>query len=77
MEKKTRIAYDPVLKRPGCAIIQAAFGCSGNLASLFDTEDWLLAPTENLGVFEVTDEQLGKLPEITRIFRKRNENTVP
>ena len=68
--KRIRIVYDPVLRRPGCAILQAAYGCPGSLASLFDTQDWLLAPTPNLRVHEVTTEQLNQLPEITKRFRE-------
>lgn len=66
-----RIAYDPKLKRPGCAILQAAFGCDPAMSSHFDTEDWLLSPTEHMAVYPVTDEQLVKLVKITEEARHR------
>ena len=70
----TRIVYDPVLKRPACVLLQAAYGCDSSLSHQFDTEDWLLAPTENMGVMEVTEEQLALLPEITRTNRLKNRS---
>lgn len=60
-----KIAYDTVLKRPGCVLIQAALGGDSRLASEFETKYWLLAPTDNMAVFEVTPEQMKKLIKIT------------
>lgn len=60
-----RIAYDTVLKRPACVLVAAGVGGDTHLAQLFETKYWLLAPTENLSVYEVTEEQLKKLIKIT------------
>jgi hypothetical protein len=56
-----KIAYDAVLQRPGCALLQAALGGHMGIASKFPTSSWLLAPTENLRVYEVTPAQLAVL----------------
>jgi hypothetical protein len=60
-----KIAYDTVLKRPGCVLIQAALGGDIHLTSEFETKYWLLAPTPDMRVFEVTPEQMKKLIKIT------------
>ena len=52
------IAYDAKLKRPGCAILQAAFGCTIGIANHFPAENWLMAPTPNMQVYTVTPDQL-------------------
>lgn len=60
-----KIAYDTVLKRPGCVLLQASMGGDTHLAQLFETKYWLVFPTDNLQVYEVTEEQLEKLVRIT------------
>lgn len=68
MSKKT-IAYDCTLKRPGCVLLQVALGATlsnEELIANFDTEDWLLAPTSDMVVYPVTDDQLKKLSVITK-----------
>jgi hypothetical protein len=43
------LVCDSETKRPGCVLIQAAYGCSGSVISqLFDTADWLLSPTPKM-----------------------------
>lgn len=68
------IAYDTVLKRPGCVLLQAVTGATitnSALAQHFDVRDWLLAPTPDLKVYQVADEdQLQQLARITRNRRK-------
>jgi len=56
-----KIAFDPVLKRPGCALIQAAMGCNPTIAQAFPSETWLVMPTDHMQVFEATEDQLVKL----------------
>lgn len=63
----TTIAYDPVLKRPGCVLIAAALGADTAICDRFDVRSWLLSPTDNMGVFEVTEAQLDRLVEITGV----------
>lgn len=52
------IAYDTTLYRPGCVIIQAAYGGSSELAAEFPTDLWLLAPTPNMKVYPVRDRKV-------------------
>ncbi len=56
-----RIAFDCELMRPGCVILQAALGGSAPLAMMFPTESWLVAPTKELKVREITEAQLDML----------------
>lgn len=51
--------------RPGCVLLQATFGCEGRMADHFDTKHWLLAPTDNLKVYDVTEDQLKQLVKMT------------
>ncbi len=60
-----KIVYDTELMRPGCVLLQATFGCNPDLAHRFKTEHWLLAPTDNLKVYPVTESQLDQLVEMT------------
>lgn len=46
MEFPQTIAYDTVRRRPGCVIIQAAMGGSGELANRFPAELWLTEVTD-------------------------------
>lgn len=56
-----QIAFDTKLRRPGCAIVQASFGCDPSVSHHFETDTWLLTPTPNMGVFTATPDQLDKL----------------
>ncbi len=59
-----RIAFDVRLRRPGCVLVQAALGASvpGTLFQRhFPHETWLTAPTDDMQVYPVTEEQLAKL----------------
>lgn len=60
-----KIAYDAVLKRPGCALLQAAYGCDPQLAHMFDTDLWLVGPTPNLACMEIDASRLPQLVSIT------------
>jgi hypothetical protein len=58
------IAYDVELRRPGCALLQAVYsqhGTDHRDSSAFPTESWLTAPTENLRLYEVTDDRFSQL----------------
>lgn len=71
-----KIAYDAALKKPGCVLLQAVMGGTvppSKFHECFDAADWLLAPTPDLRVYEVTEEQLRKLTEITK--RQRRETS--
>lgn len=83
-----RIAFDTKLRRPGCVLVQAALGASvpGTLFQLhFPHETWLTSPTDDMRVYPVTEEQLGKLSvmaaaavstDLTRISSS-DRTTVP
>lgn len=60
-----KIAYDTKLYKPGCVLLQAMKGCDPKIAHEFETKYWLLAPTPDLKVYDVTDEQLSKLVTMT------------
>lgn len=69
-----RIAYDVKLKRPGCVLLQAALGGDAHLVGRkFTHETWLLHPTDDLHVYEVTDDQLEKLVKITEDGLKKGK----
>ena len=55
--KEHILVYDPVLKRPGCVLLQAAMGATVR-ATKFPSESWLLAPTPNMAVYKISNEEL-------------------
>jgi hypothetical protein len=55
------LVYDLKLKRPGCALLQAALGGSPGMANQFPTEHWLLAPTPDLKPYKISDEELSQV----------------
>lgn len=68
------IAYDTVLKRPGCVVVQAGMGGSSSIVSQhFDAVDWLTYPTPDMKLFPTTEEQIPTLVEITRQARLERE----
>ena len=73
-DKQWTIAYDPQLKRPGCAIIQAALGSTlpRNQFDKFDSHNWIASPTPGMALMRVTQEQLDQLIEMDR----RSEDAV-
>lgn len=56
-----KIAFDTTLRRPGCAIVQAGFGCDPQVSHYFNSDTWLLVPTDDMRVFKATPEQLQAL----------------
>lgn len=57
------IAFDIGQMKPGCVLLQASYGATPDIASVFDTGCWLLSPTPELRVYEITKAQLEKLIE--------------
>lgn len=57
-DQKYHVVMDVKQWRPGCAIIQAMYGCNNMIASLFDTNLWLLAPTDDMVVIPFTGDTL-------------------
>lgn len=63
------LAYDCVLKRPACILVQALMGCSITAEELgrnFEPLTWLVNQTPDMRVYETSDEQLARVAEITR-----------
>jgi hypothetical protein len=52
------LVYDIKLRRPGCALLQAALGGDPGMANSFPSEHWLLAPTPDMKTYNISDEQL-------------------
>ena len=64
---RTRLLVDLKLKRPGCVLLQAvARGDSGTLHRHFDTEDWLVAPTDGMRMVLGTDDEWARFAALTR-----------
>ena len=69
-----RIAFDLAQMRPGCVLLQATFGCPSSVAHRFPVESWLLAPTADLKVYEVTEEQLDRLANgLEKVYKQREK----
>ena len=60
-----RIVFDTETNKVGCPIIQAQYDTINtfNLV-LFPPETWFITPTDTMGVYEVTVEQLETLVDI-------------
>jgi hypothetical protein len=55
----TRIVFSPSKRRPGCVILQAAFGgdVDPNIFSmLFPAETWLTSTTDDMRAYPIDDE---------------------
>lgn len=61
-----RLVYDLKLKRPGCALLQAAMGGSPGMANEFPTEHWLLAPSPDMKTYNISDEELASVIQYHR-----------
>lgn len=62
------IVYDMKLKKPGCALLQAAYGASIGSFELqkFDADNWLLAPTPDTKLYSLgTKEELEMAIKVT------------
>lgn len=56
-----KIAFDVKLRRPACAILQAVYGGDEHALARFDADTWLVNPTPDIKLYEVTTEQLKQL----------------
>lgn len=59
------LVYDPILRKPGCALLQAVYGATILPFDLHRMDGWLLAPTDDLKLYGVTPEQLEHLILVT------------
>lgn len=58
-----KLAFDMTLRRPGCALIQAAFGGDTSASSSFDVGTWLVFPTPEMRLYELDEATLSKVAE--------------
>ena len=67
-KNKWTIAYDPELRKPGCAIIQAALGATLPRSHFhrFDPNNWIVHPTPHMALMPVDEVQLGFLLELDK-----------
>lgn len=75
-----RIAFSVSLRRPGCVLVQAAFGGSvpGDVFQrLFPHETWLVSPTDDMRVYPVTEEQLAQLSRMASAAVAPPSDPVP
>ena len=61
MSERIAVAFDTKLMRPACALVAAGLGASTDAAKRFPTESWLLAPTDDMGVYMTTPAELDVL----------------
>jgi hypothetical protein len=66
-----RLLYDAKLKRPGCVLLAAAYGCDTSVCHRFPPGSWLTYPTPDMRVYEGTGEEIGRLVEITEKAMKK------
>lgn len=55
------VAFDLKLRRPGCAIVQAALGGFIPAADRFHVESWLLYPTPDMKLYDVPLDEFERL----------------
>jgi hypothetical protein len=47
--------------KPACVLVAAGLGADTDLPHEFDTKHWLLAPTDDMEVYQINDEMLSQL----------------
>jgi hypothetical protein len=73
------LVVDLETKRPGCVLLQAAYGCGGNnflLHHVFSSEDWLIAPVTGFARVPGTLEQWKKLAKLLSDARNTARSEV-
>jgi len=58
------LALDRHLNKVGCPLLQAEFTGDDRVAHRFITDSWLLAPTKQMNVYDVSDNELAGLVEL-------------
>lgn len=61
------LVYDLKQKRPGCALLQVIMGGDIGIAGKFPTEHWLLAPTESMKPYRLTNAQLEEVVQYHKL----------
>lgn len=71
-----RLAFDIKQMRPACVLLAAAMGADPAASKRFDSETWLLAPTEDMKVYAVTEEQLAQIVQRTEQHHQTQAETT-
>lgn len=58
-----KLAFDTKLRRPACVLVAAALGGDIGASGAFPAETWLLAPTDDMKVYEVDAPMLHRIVE--------------
>lgn len=73
MAETYALVYDAKLRQPGCVLLQAVMGGTvhGDLFHrLFPNETWLLAPTDDMKLYRVTEAELKIVAKKTNARRR-------
>ena len=74
-EKKIPLVVDMKTRKVGCVLIQAAYGGDNSLVGvLFDTEDWVLAPTDDMKLIGGTLKQWTEHAAWLKLQRQEHTN---
>jgi hypothetical protein len=66
MSEQIEAIYSPKTGRVACVILQAAFGTSRAVASMFPSKDWDTAPRDTMVRMSATMDQWKQLAAMTR-----------
>ena len=69
-----KIAFDIKRMRPGCVLLAAALGADPEAAHPFNSKHWLLEPTPDMKVYNITSEQLKELVEKVEDTHRGKDN---
>ncbi len=61
---------DLTVKKVGCVLLQAAYGCDRNMVHLINTDRWFLAPTEHMSIYKI---KKSDIPGIINKFNNLSE----
>lgn len=56
-----KLVFDIKQKRPACALLQVLLGGDLGIANKFVSESWLLNPTSDMKVYQITKDQLDEV----------------
>lgn len=59
-----KVTFDPIRKRPACALISAIMGGDHAAVMRFPPETWLVHPTPDMATYEAMPDQMDRLIEI-------------
>lgn len=71
-DNQVEVIFDPSKGMIACVLLQAAFGCNSSIPQIFDTKDWLLAPSKGMERMSATRaqwQQIAAMPRAERIAK--------